>query len=579
MKTHHTFAFVLMASIIALCGMGGCGGGGGDVVEVGDISGPESVKEFRQAEFSILVPDATSISYLWSVDPADAGEFSSPTQATTTFTAGEVDQDTPVVIGVLVTIQQQAPIYVTRNITILDIKGWARTWGGIYDDVGKGVAIDGSGNAYITGYFSDTVDFDPGPGVDEHTSDGNRDIFLSKFDSAGEFQWARTWGGSSNDRGYGVAIDGSGNAYITGSFWYTADFDPGPGVDEHASYGSEDIFLSKFDSAGDFQWARTWGGISYDAGYGVAIDGSGNAYITGPFWYTADFDPGPGVDEHTSNGYSDIFLSKFDSAGEFQWARTWGGDDYDNCSGFAIDGSGNAYITGYFNDTVDFDPDPGVDEHTSNGHSDVFLSKFDSAGDFQWARTWGGIHDDDEGRGVAIDGSGNAYITGEFRDTVDFDPGPGVDEHQADDFYYDIFLSKFDSAGEFRWARTWGGSSNEGGYGVAIDGSGNAYITGSFWYTADFDPGPGVDEHTSNGNRDIFLSKFDSAGEFQWARTWGGSDNDGGSGVAIDGSGNAYITGYFYETVDFDPGPGADEHTSNGEWDIFLSKFPPDGDW
>jgi len=389
---------------------------------------------------------------------------------------------------------------------------WARTWGGVDDDIGFGVAIDGSGNAYVTGQFMDTVDFDPGPGVDEHTSNGHNDIFLSKFDSNGEFLWARTWGGSFNDLGWGVAIDGSGNAYITGDFMGTVDFDPGPGADEHSYNGVYDIFLSKFDSNGEFQWARTWGGDYDDYGNGVAIDGSGNSYITGLFWGTVDFDPGPGVDEHKSYGDSDIFLSKFDSNGEFQWARTWGGYDRATAYGVAIDGSGNAYITGYFEGTADFDPGPGVDEHPSNG-------------------------------------------------------------------VYDIFLTKFNSNGEFQWARTWGAYNWDMGYGVAIDGSDNPYVTGYFMETVDFDTGPGVKEYASNGLADIFLSKFDSNGDFQWAHGWGGIYDDFGYGVAVDGSGNAFVTGGFLDTVDFNPGPGADWHTSNGHHDIFLSKFPPDGYW
>jgi hypothetical protein len=398
--------------------------------------------------------------------------------------------------------------------------------------------------------------------------------------SPGTDGWARTWGGSgAYDYGYSVAIDGSGNAFVTGSFSGTVDFDPGPGVDNHTSNGNWDVFLSKFDSNGDLLWARTWGGSVWDWGYSVAIDGSGNALVTGSFGGTVDFDPGPGVDNHTANGNDDAFISKFDSNGDLLWARTWGGSDSVYGNSVAIDGSGNAYVTGEFYNTADFDPGPGVDNHTSNGFLDVFLSKFDSNGDFLWARTWGGS-DDDKGYSVGIDGSGNAYVTGFFEGTVDFDPGPGVDNHTSTGGSSDVFLSKFDSNGDFLWARTWGESGYDKGYSVAIDGSGNAFVTGYFFKgPADFDPGPGVDNHTSNGSRDVFLSKFDSNGDFLWARTWGGSGYDYVYSVGIDGSGNAYVTGCFEETVDFDPGPGVDNHTSNGYYDAFLSKFPPDGNW
>jgi hypothetical protein len=295
--------------------------------------------------------------------------------------------------------------------------------------------------------------------------------------------------------------------YVTGYFEGTADFDPGPGVDSHTSNGWEDAFLSKFDSSGSFQWAKTWGGSDDDNGLDVAVDGSGNVYVTGSFEGTADFDPDPGVDNHTSNGEYDVFLAKFDSSGSFQWAKTWGGTGEDDGYAVAVDGSGNVYVTSYFEDTVDFDPGPGVDFHTSNGYYDVFLSKFDSSGSFQWAITWGGSSGWDYGYGVAVDGSGDVYVTGYFYGTVDFDPGPGVDEHWSNG-YADVFLSKFDSSGSFEWARTWGGTDSNGGCAVAVYGSGNVYVIGYFYGKVDFDPGPGVDEHWSNGLDDVFLSKF-----------------------------------------------------------------------
>ncbi len=468
-------------------------------------------------------------------------------------------------IGEMTVVEPQEPI-----------SGWARTWGGSDYDRGYGVATDDSGNVYVTGYFESTVDFDPGGG-DPHTSNGNGDVFLSKFDSSGNFEWVRTWGGSEWAIGREVAADGSGNVYVTGYFSGTVDFDPGGG-DPHTSNGGRDVFLSKFDSSGNFEWARTWGGSSWDSGLGVAADSSGNVYVTGYFWGTVYFDPG-GDDPHTSNGGRDVFLSKFDSSGNFKWVQTWGGSDSNYGWGVSADGSGNVYVTGHFTGTVYFDPGGG-DPHTSNGSIDVFLSKFDSSGNFEWARTWGGSGWD-RGCVVAADGSGNVYITGYFEGTADFDPGGG-DPHTSNGDW-DVFLSKFDSSGNFKWARTWGGPEIDFGLSVAADGSGNVYITGYFEGTVDFNPGDG-DPHTSNGGRDVFLSKFDSSGNFEWARTWGGSDYDLGLGVAVDGSGYVYVTGYFESKVDFAPtdqpcNEEMDEHTSNGGYDLFLIKYLPDGCW
>ncbi len=460
--------------------------------------------------------------------------------------------------------------------------GWARTWGGSQDDEAFAVAVDGSGNTYVTGWFRDTVDFDPGSAVDNHTTTEYpemADAFLSKFDSSGVFQWARTWGGSHVEAGYGVTVDGSGNVYVTGSFWNTVDFEPGSGEDNHTSNGYGDVFLSEFDPSGAFIWARTWGGTDDDWGSGVAVDGSGNLYVTGYFSVTVDFDPGSGVDDHTSNGSIDAFLSKFDPSGAFQWALTWGGKWGDRARGVAVDGLDNLYVTGWFEGAADFDPGDGVDERTSNGfwQGDAFLSKFDSSGAFQWVRIWGGVWEDCA-LGIALDASGNVHVTGSFQDTVDFDPGNGVDNHISNG-YNDVFLSQFDSSGGFQWARSWGGSDRDAGEGVALDGTGNISVTGHFNGSVDFDPGSGIDTHSSKGGRDVFLSRFDPSGIFTWARTWGASVDDYGNSVVVDASANAYVTGYFCDTVDFDPGTGVDNHTSNGHEDAFLSKFPPDGNW
>jgi hypothetical protein len=453
---------------------------------------------------------------------------------------------------------------------------WTRTWGGIPADYCYGIALDQAGKVYAAGYFQGTVDFDPGPSVDSHTSIGYEDVFLSKFDPSGAFLWAKTWGGTLFEEGWDVAVDGSGNVYVTGYYQGTVDFDPGPGIDSHPSNG-DNAFLSKFDSSGAFLWAKTWGGDypwDYVYGRGVAVDGSGNAYVTGYYQAIVDFDPGSGVDNHTSNGNSDVFLSKFNSSGAFVWAKTWGATFLDSGFNVALDGSSYAYVTGYFSLTADFDPGTGIDNHISIGTEDAFLSKFDSSGAFLWARTWGGTVDDN-GRDVAVSGSGQPYVAGYYQGTADFDPGLSVDNH-ASNGNYDVFLSKFDSSGAFLWAKTWGGSLWDFGYGVTTDIAGNVHVTGLFSDIVDFDPGSGTDSRSSNGGYDAFLSRFDSSGAFLSAKTWGGTGDDYGHDVAVDAIGDVYATGYFQGTVDFDPGLGQNLHISNGGFDVFLSKFVPE---
>jgi hypothetical protein len=480
-------------------------------------------------------------------------------------------------------------------------------------EMGKGVAVDSAGNAYVVGEFYGPTDFDPGPGV-ELLGGGYSEAFLSKFGPNGDRVWTRVWGLDStqynNIRLDNIATYG-GNVFVTGEFSHAADLDPGPGVDEHTPNFSPDVYLSKewpdvffskLDSDGNFLWARVLGGPSWDEIMGVTIDSNGNIYLCGKFWTTVDFDPGPGMQERTANGYvpgdeltnqPDIFVSKFDSQGDFLWVRTWGGDKYDYALKMAVDSEGNTLIWGTFSGIVDFDPGPGVDEHTSRSPLDCFLSKLDSEGNFLWVRTWPGgnlkyapkptdvwVHNERNGWvgpecGLAVDGRGNTQISGMLYGSVDLDPGSGVEIHVEDDGMC-AFLCQLDPSGNFLWARSWGfASSCE----ATIDDGGNVWLSGIFLGSTDFDPGAGVDEHTSNGDQDIYLSKLDSTGNFLWARTWGGAGKDEINSVAIDDADDAYATGCFLGTVDFDPGTGVDEHTSLGESDMFLSKFDSTGNF
>ncbi|MBK9208838.1 MAG: SBBP repeat-containing protein [Anaerolineales bacterium] len=377
------------------------------------------------------------------------------------------------------------------------INVWAKSMGASSTEEGDDIAVDGSGNVYTTGSFTGTVDFDPGAGTADLTSAGSNDTFVSKLDSSGNFVWAKRMGGSDIDNGYAIAVDGSGNVYTTGRLRGTGDFDPGAGTTNLISAGLDDIFVSKLDANGDFVWAKRMGGSDYDYGYGIAVDGDGNVYTTGSFRGTVDFDPGAGTTNLISAGLDDIFVSKLDSSGSFVWAKRLGGSSADVAGDIAVDGSGNVYTTGYFGGTADFDPGAGTADLTPAGSNDIFVSKLDSSGNFVWAKNMGGSGSDG-GNGIALDSNGYVYTAGGFWDTADFDPGAGNAELTSAGGT-DIFVSKLDSNGGFVWAKNMGGASNDPMYDMAVDSSGNVYTTGFFLDTADFDPGAGTTNLTSRG--------------------------------------------------------------------------------
>lgn len=325
---------------------------------------------------------------------------------------------------------------------------WARTWGGTGEhQIGYDLSIDNSDNIHVCGTFAGSCDFDPGSGVDIHTSINSwYDPFLSRFAPNGDFVWALTWGGANTGYCVSVTNDIENNIIATGVFADIADFDPGSGIVEKSSTGDFDVFIIKLDENGIFDWVQTFGGTSRDFPDDITTDSSSNIFLTGYFHQTIDLDSGSSTDNHTSNGGSDVFLSKFTSSGEYLWGNTWGGaggeyvsDDYSYA--LTIDDSENACVTGMYSGTVDFDPTPGgFDIHSNNWFCDIYLCAYDTDGNYLWVNTWGGIYYE-TGNDVVFN-DGNFYLTGCFGQTCDFDPGTGLDIYTANG-YLDAFLLRY----------------------------------------------------------------------------------------------------------------------------------------
>jgi hypothetical protein len=301
---------------------------------------------------------------------------------------------------------------------------WAKQMGGPFVDFGNSITLDAIGNVYTTGYFRDTVDFDPGAGVVNLTSAGNTNIniFIQKLAANGNFVWAKQMNGTSLSGGVYITADAGNNIYLTGFFRDTVDFDPGTGVFNLISNGGNDVFIQKLDANGNLVWVKQMGGTMVDYGYSIATDMNGNVYSTGYFRDTADFDPGPGVFNLISDGNTDVYVQKLTTNGNFEWAKQIGSGAADGGTSIIVDTSENTYVTGYFQNTADFDPSSGVLNLTSNGLADIFIQKFAANGTFLWAKQLGGTAFD-IGRSLTSDARGDLYVTGSFGDTVDFDPG------------------------------------------------------------------------------------------------------------------------------------------------------------
>ena len=324
---------------------------------------------------------------------------------------------------------------------------------------------------------------------------------------------------------------------------------------------------------GDYVWAKQMTGHAVSYGASVDVDSDGYVYTPGRFTGTIDFDPGIGVASLTPFGGGDIFISKLDNTGAFVWVKQIGGTAGESVLSLALDDDGNVYITGQLLGTVDFDPGVGTTNLTSAGDSDIFIAKYDASGSLAWAKSIGGTGFD-EGVSIAVDGDGNVYATGEFMYIVDFDPGPGT--YNIDSGLVANFVCKLTSTGELAWAGKFAGNINLAG-GIAVDGSGNVYTTGRFNGATDFDPGSGAAVLSPVNGYDVYIAKLNSSGAYVWAKGMGGNGEDDGLAVMIDSSDNVLIAGRFAETVDFDPGTGTAEITTDHQFEAFVAKLDSGG--
>jgi uncharacterized delta-60 repeat protein len=362
---------------------------------------------------------------------------------------------------------------------------WNITWGGSGRDGASDMVLDSSNNIYISGYTNSS-------------GAGDLDMVLVKYNSIGEQQWNKTWGGSDRDSGMAVALDSSNNIYITG---YTDSF----------GSGSLDMVLVKYNSLGEQQWNKTWGGISLDMGSSVVLDSSDNIYLAGR---TSNFGAGD----------MDMVIVKYNSLGEQQWNKTWGGSDEDSGIEMVVDPFDNIYLVGW---TTSF----------GAGKNDMVLVKYNNLGEQLWNTTWGGTNHD-LGYSIGLDSLNNVYITGAANFPL-FNPfNPMIS---------DIGLVKYNSSGSQQWSTTWGGSDEDSGNGIAINPSDNIYLGG-------------ITKSSGAGGKDMVIVKYNNLGEQQLNTTWGGSEDEIVTEIKFDSSNNIYITGY------------TDSFGSGGD-DIVLIKY------
>jgi hypothetical protein len=376
-----------------------------------------------------------------------------------------------------------------------------------------GVSVDSSGDPYVSGSFSGTLAL----GSVTLTSAGGNDAFVAKLDPSGNVLWARSFGGPGDDDGYGIALDATGAAYVAGRFSNSVAFDSSHTL---TSAGDTDAFVLKLDSSGNVVYATQAGGIGHDTGIDVAVDGSGQAYVTGYFSGTASF----GSINLTSAGAYAGYIGQLDGTGNFTWVRPMGGpaatdQSFAQTQGVALDSSGHVFATGTFTGTTAFGDTgdgAGATTLTSIGPTDAFVTSLNAAtGQFLWTEQLGGASSHTHGYGLALDAAGNVYSVGVFGgqgDGIDCDPGAGsaILSIQSSNYFQDAYVSKLSPTGGFLGAWQIGasaGNSSAAATDVALGSDGSVYTAGTFIDTARFDTGTQYASLTSSG-LDGFVSRM-----------------------------------------------------------------------
>lgn len=379
---------------------------------------------------------------------------------------------------------------------------WAKTYGGADGDQGNGIAIDALGNVIFTGWYaSSSITIEST--VLNNVGTSSSDIFIAKYDTDGNLIWAKSVGGSVNDRGYAVSCDANSNVFVTG--WYSsATLNFGTGNLNNAGTTTNDVFLAKYDENGNAQWAKTIGGSGMDVSKACATDLVGNTYVVGGF-SSATINCGISTLTNASSGTYDLFIAKYDPTGTELWATGVGGVYDEVGSGIAISGS-NIYLTGSFSSAnIAFGSTP-VLTNASTGSSDIFIASYSSTGTANWSKASGGI-DSEEGKCISVDAAGNTYISGFFiSSSINFGANTLTNSSAGTK---DLFVASFDNSGNSIWSLSVGNYSDEVGNSIANSSNSNAIHLGGMFNSGSVNFGSNT-IYKGCGD-DVFYAKLDGA--------------------------------------------------------------------
>ncbi len=443
-------------------------------------------------------------------------------------------------------------------------------------DYATGVVTDAANGALVVGYFSGSVDFDPGTGATVRTALGGADVAVAKYRDDGSLAWVMVLNGSGVDLSTDIALAPDGGAVVTGVLSSGAVC----GGRVVPVLGGRDAFLMKVSASGLCEWALAIGGPDQlEEGRDLLIEPNGDIVLTGTFAGTVDFDPGAGATLLISRGGTDAFLARYDSDGRFKGVVQFGGTGDDAASAVVRTLAGDLVVGGEFSGTATFGSGQSPIALVSAGDADFFLAQLAPSLSVQWAVRGGGPGADYLGRnGLVVEFGGTLAAVGIFSGTADLDGGPGA-AFFVSQGSTDVFFARFGIAGQYVGSgRRFGGAGSDGVQALLVDADNNFYLSGWFSGTVDFDPGPGLVLRNALGTgsaADAYMLSLTPFGDLRWVNTFGAVTVADGAvailaGLALTTDGALWAVGRFYGLTDLDPSTLAIPAQALGESDQLV---------